>query len=142
MRYLKHPVDILTILIILWCFLFVGLNFFVPDKWVLNYQEFYAPDVCRDEVQQIYGKRTALFTMESSGVDRLYSVDLDRYVDRLEWQGQYHAGTTDGEWKHQVTEPEGLYRWESTTLKVQFPLFFSKYIEDVESNDFLVTNCN
>jgi len=141
MMFCKHPIDCLTFVLIAWCFLYLSVNIFVPDRWVLDYQELTVSDVCRDEVQSIYGKRVALFTMDGSGVDKLISVDLDRPVDRLEWSGQYQGGMTEGTWKHLITEPAGTYYWEATTLKVNLPLFLSKYINDVRSNTFEVYEC-
>jgi len=138
----RHPVDFVTAGIILWCVFYLIINFLVPDKYILDYQELsVAETACRDTDQTFYGKRDAFFTMEAKGVDQLWSVEQERYVDRFEWKGRYFGGETESSWKNPITALPGTYYWEATTLRVQLPLFISVYIEDVRSNTFEVILC-
>lgn len=138
---IRHPLDVVSTIIIAWVFAYVAVNLLVPDRWVLDYQVFYAEDICRDHVQTIYGKRYAPLSLDSFGVDKLFTED-GRPVDRLEYQGQYQRGISEGTWKFRITEPEGQYYWESTTLKVRLPFFIDKYISGVKSNTFHVYECS
>jgi len=142
MIHFNRTIDIISVLLITWSVLYFLVNFAVPDRWILDYPDFYASDVCRDSTQTLTGTRTALFTMEASGVDQIFSVDNpDEAKDRLQWEGRYQKGETTSSWKHTVTEKPGQYYWKVTTLKVKLPLFISKHINNLESNVFNVIDC-
>ena len=136
----KQPADYLTLAIVLWILLYVIVNF-LPESIFLDYNNFYASDVCRDGEQVLTGTRTVPFRFNADGVDRLWSYDAQRYVDRLEWSGAYQKGETVSSWKETITEPAGTYYWESTSLSVHLPVFMRVEIGGVRSNDFKVINC-
>lgn len=136
----KRISDVLAVLLILWSFLYVFVNF-LPEKWFLDYNEFTAENVCRDQRQQLTGTRWVPITVQANGVDQLWSVEQQRYVDRFEWTGRYHKGETTTGWKTQITSPAGEYQWHATTLKITLPLWVSIHISDVKTNTFAVVEC-
>ena len=137
---LKHPADYLTLGIVLWIFLYILLNL-LPQSWFLDYKELHVSDVCRDEQQILTGTRDVPFRLGAGGVDQLWSYDKNRFVYRIEWSGAYQAGETTTSWKETISEPEGVYYWEATTLNLDLPLFLKVDINGVRSNDFIVKDC-
>ena len=50
-------------------------------------------------------------------------------------------GASTSSWKHFVTEAPGEYQWVVSTLRLDYPLFISKHINNVNSNVFNVKDC-
>lgn len=132
----------LSYIIFSWAAFYLLVNFVFPPHWFIDYKSLVAEDVCRDTRQQIYGERWVPFKVKAGGVDQLYSVDKEMYVDRFEWDGTYFKGTTNTGWKVLVTSMPGTYEWHSNTLHVTLPGFIKVHIDDVKSNQFKVLECN